>query len=133
MAPPTAPPVLHADPAAPDPAAVAAALREFRPVSTSRPSPARFLAVHEELAARGVTEVLAVHLSGEMSGTLESAQLAARDTRRHEAATVPRTLVDCNDLAHRKIAAQRLERQFQRRFDMPADRLLYQLDPSESW
>jgi len=62
-----------------DPAAVAAALREFRPVSTSRPSPARFLAVHEELAARGVTEVLAVHLSGEMSGTLESAQLAARD------------------------------------------------------
>lgn len=58
---------------------VAAALREFRPVSTSRPAPAAMLEVYERLAAEGATAVVSVHLSGEMSGTFESAQLAARD------------------------------------------------------
>jgi DegV family protein with EDD domain len=61
------------------PELVAAALKEFRPVSTSRPTPAALLAVYEEQAARGATEIVSVHLSSEMSGTFESAQLAARD------------------------------------------------------
>ncbi|MBO0846894.1 MAG: DegV family protein, partial [Nocardioides sp.] len=48
---------------------VAEALREFRPVSTSRPSPAYLLEVYEKAAADGATEILSVHLSAEMSGT----------------------------------------------------------------
>ena len=61
------------------PELVAAALREWKPVSTSRPSPAALLEVYEQAAAAGATEIVSVHLSGEMSGTYESAQLAARD------------------------------------------------------
>ena len=70
------------------PELVAAALKEFRPVSTSRPTPAALLAVYEEQAALGATEIVSVHLSSDMSGTFESAQLAARD------ASVPIVLVD---------------------------------------
>jgi DegV family protein with EDD domain len=59
------------------PETVAQALREFRPVSTSRPAPARMLEIYEEAARDGASAVVSVHLSGEMSGTFESAQLAA--------------------------------------------------------
>jgi DegV family protein with EDD domain len=58
---------------------VAAALRRYTPVSTSRPSPARLLEAIEALAADGATAVVAVHLSSAMSGTYEAARLAARD------------------------------------------------------
>ena len=61
------------------PAMVAEALKEFRPVSTSRPTPSALLEVYENAAAAGANEIVSVHLSGEMSGTFESAQLAARD------------------------------------------------------
>jgi DegV family protein with EDD domain len=61
------------------PALVAEALREFRPVSTSRPAPEAVREVYERAAAAGATAIVSVHLSGEMSGTFESAQLAARD------------------------------------------------------
>ncbi len=61
------------------PAMVAEALKEFRPVSTSRPTPSALLEVYEQAAAAGASQIVSVHLSGEMSGTFESAQLAARD------------------------------------------------------
>ena len=61
------------------PEVVAEALRAFRPVSTSRPSPADLLAAYEAAALDGASAVVSIHLSGEMSGTFESAQLAARD------------------------------------------------------
>jgi DegV family protein with EDD domain len=61
------------------PAKVAAALREFRPVSTSRPAPAVMLEAYETAARRGAKQIVSVHISGDMSGTFESAQLAARD------------------------------------------------------
>ena len=61
------------------PERVAEALRELRPVSTSRPTPAALLEVYEELAKQGATEIVSVHLSAQMSGTFESAQLAARE------------------------------------------------------
>jgi DegV family protein with EDD domain len=70
------------------PEMVAEALREFRPVSTSRPAPAALLGLYEKLAADGAEAVLSVHLSAEMSGTHESALLAARE------ASVPVTVVD---------------------------------------
>jgi len=61
------------------PEMVAAALKEWRPVSTSRPGPAALLGTYERAAREGATAVVSVHLSGDMSGTFESAQLAARD------------------------------------------------------
>ena len=57
---------------------VAQALREWKPVSTSRPSPAAFVEAYTRAAERGATEVVSIHLSAKMSGTFESAQLAAR-------------------------------------------------------
>jgi fatty acid kinase fatty acid binding subunit len=70
------------------PEMVAEALREFRPVSTSRPAPAHLAEVYAKAAADGATEILSVHLSAEMSGTHESALLATRDS------PVPVTVVD---------------------------------------
>ena len=59
------------------PELVARALADFVPVSTSRPNPATMAEVYERLAREGADEILSIHLSGEMSGTFESAQLAA--------------------------------------------------------
>ncbi|WP_369815240.1 DegV family protein [Aeromicrobium sp. Leaf289] len=67
---------------------VASALKEFVPVSTSRPTPDEFGAVYERLAAEGFDAVVSVHLSAEISGTFDSAQLAARE------ATIPVMCVD---------------------------------------
>lgn len=60
------------------PEVVAQALRDYVPVSTSRPAPASLLEVYERLAEEGYDGIVSVHISGEMSGTFESAQLAAR-------------------------------------------------------
>lgn len=70
------------------PACVAAALKERRSVSTSRPAPALFADTYRRLAEAGASEILSVHISSEMSGTFESAQVAARH------APVPVTCVD---------------------------------------
>lgn len=70
------------------PERVAAALREKRSVSTSRPAPAVFADLYRRLAEEGASEILSVHLSSEVSGTFESAQVAARH------APVPVTCVD---------------------------------------
>src|SRR5690349_5836536 len=55
------------------PARVAEALRDFRPVSTSRPSPQLLLETYDALAAAGADEIVSVHLSADMSATYESA------------------------------------------------------------
>lgn len=70
------------------PEMVAEALKQWTPVSTSRPSPAAFLEAYEQAAAEGATEVLSVHVSSAMSGTYDSAELAARD------ASIPVTTLD---------------------------------------
>ena len=69
--------VLDEGPDGATPEVVAQALRDFVPVSTSRPAPALFADLYRELEAEGFEEIVSVHLSGEMSGTFESAQLAA--------------------------------------------------------
>lgn len=74
------------------PETVAEALREFVPVSTSRPTPAAMLEAYEKAAAEGATEIVSIHLSAELSGTFESAQLAARES------PVPVTAVDSRQL-----------------------------------
>jgi len=59
------------------PAELAAALRKFGAVSTSRPSPRAFLDAYEAAAAGGADAVVSVHISSDMSGTVGSAMLAA--------------------------------------------------------
>jgi DegV family protein with EDD domain len=63
-----------------EPGVVAQALRARTPVTTSRPSPAMFAAAYERLHAAGFDGVVSVHLSGEMSGTVGSARLAAAES-----------------------------------------------------
>ena len=59
------------------PEEVARALRERRlEVSTSRPTPAELVRAYR---ASGATEVVSVHLSGALSGTVQAARLAARE------------------------------------------------------
>jgi DegV family protein with EDD domain len=65
------------------PETVAAALRDYEPVSTSRPSPDALARVYQEAAAGGADAIVSVHLSGEVSGTYESAQLAAKQVEAH--------------------------------------------------
>jgi DegV family protein with EDD domain len=57
---------------------VAQALKNGQTVSTSRPAPEAFLRAYECLARSGAEAVVSVHLSGEVSGTYESAAMAAR-------------------------------------------------------
>jgi DegV family protein with EDD domain len=54
---------------------VARALREWRPVTTSRPSPQTFAETYRSL---GAADVVSVHLSADLSGTADAARLAAR-------------------------------------------------------
>lgn len=44
---------------------------------TSQPSPGEFVAVYRDLAAHGATTILSVHVTGKLSGTVRSAELAA--------------------------------------------------------
>lgn len=58
---------------------LAAALRAGRPVTTSRPAPQVFAETYRELGRSGAREIVSVHLSGELSGTVAAARLAARE------------------------------------------------------
>ena len=72
--------------------AVAAALRAFTPVTTSRPSPQSFLDTYLRLVDQGADAIVSLHISAEMSGTYESAVLAARES------PVPTQVVDSRSL-----------------------------------
>jgi DegV family protein with EDD domain len=73
-------------------AEVAAALRSFTPVSTSRPAPQAFLDAYEKAAADGAEAIVSVHISADMSSTVESAHLAAQQS------PVPVRVVDSRSL-----------------------------------
>ncbi|MDR6864442.1 DegV family protein [Phycicoccus sp. 3266] len=73
-------------------AEVATALRAFKPVSTSRPAPQAFLEAYEKAAAGGAEAIVSVHISADMSSTVESAHLAAQHS------PVPVTVVDSRSL-----------------------------------
>jgi DegV family protein with EDD domain len=73
-------------------AEVAAALRSFKPVSTSRPAPQSFLDAYEKAAAGGADGIVSVHISADMSSTVESAHLAAQQS------PVPVAVVDSRSL-----------------------------------
>ncbi|WP_433439781.1 DegV family protein [Nonomuraea sp. CA-141351] len=61
--------------------------------STSRPSPESFASCYSSLAAAGATGIVSIHLSRELSGTVESAQAAA------ERAPVPVEVIDSRSIA----------------------------------
>ena len=67
---------------------LADALRRFVPVTTSRPAPQEFLAAYEALAAAGADSIVSVHISSDMSATVQGAHLAAAES------PVPVTVVD---------------------------------------
>lgn len=67
---------------------IAEALHSAKHITTSRPAPQEFLEAYEQAADSGVDSILSVHLSQALSGTLDSARLAARD------ASVPVNVVD---------------------------------------
>jgi DegV family protein with EDD domain len=76
-----------------DSRAVAEALRAYTPVSTSRPSPQELLDEYVAAADAGADSIVSLHISAAMSGTFESAVLAARES------PVPTEVVDSRSLA----------------------------------
>ena len=72
---------------------VTEALRTKVAVTTSRPSPQAFLAIYARLAEEGFAAVVSVHLSAEVSGTYDSAVLAAAES------DVPVKVIDARTLA----------------------------------
>jgi fatty acid-binding protein DegV len=76
-----------------DPAALTSALGAGERVTTSQPSPAAFADAYARAAAGGAREIVSVHLSGDLSGTVRGAQLAAL------AAPLPVHVVDSRSVA----------------------------------
>jgi DegV family protein with EDD domain len=62
-------------------------------VSTSQPSPGAFIETYEALIDAGATEILSIHVSEALSGTLNSARLAAHEV------SVPVRLVDSGTMS----------------------------------
>lgn len=58
-------------------ATIALALASGTPVRTSRPSPGQFEQAYLAALKRGFDSVVSIHISGELSGTVDSARLAA--------------------------------------------------------
>lgn len=61
------------------PADVASALSAWVPVSTSRPTPTELVAVYRSALDGGASGVVSLHLSRELSGTWDSARMAAKE------------------------------------------------------
>lgn len=61
------------------PGDVTSALRNRVPVSTSRPTPGEFGKLYRSILETGSSAVFSVHLSGQLSGTCDSARLAAAE------------------------------------------------------
>lgn len=63
-----------------NPAELAERLRAHASVTTSRPTPESFLAAYRAAAEQGARSAVSIHLSAELSGTAESARMAAADS-----------------------------------------------------
>jgi DegV family protein with EDD domain len=70
----------HSEAAPETGALLVAALRSHETATTSRPSPEDFAAAYRAAAVRGAEGVVSLHISAELSATLESAELAAKDS-----------------------------------------------------
>jgi DegV family protein with EDD domain len=78
------------------PAMVADALEHWTPVSTSRPNPSTLVEAYEKAVAEGATEILSLHISSDLSGTCDSARIAAKEMK---AQGVKVTVVDSRQTA----------------------------------
>lgn len=76
-----------------DAAVLAQAIASVGRVTTSQPAPAAFEDAYARLADEGATEIVSVHLSGDLSGTVDAAAAAARSAR------VPVRVVDSRSAA----------------------------------
>lgn len=63
------------------------------PPTTATPGPHMFIQAYEKLASEGATEILSLHISVSLSGTVNAARLAA------EEASVPVTVLDSGSLS----------------------------------
>ena len=72
--------------------AVADALKDWQPVTTSRPTPARFLEGYGAAVAGGATEIVVATLSSALSSTYESALIAARESSMNVTVVDSRTI-----------------------------------------
>lgn len=72
---------------------VAAALSRGESVSTSKPTPQEFHAAYMAAFEAGATQIVSVHVSADLSGTYDSARLAARSI------PIPVTIVDSRSIA----------------------------------
>jgi len=70
-----------------------ARLADGAEVTTSQPGPGEFLVAYEALAARGASEIVSIHLDARTSGTVRSAELAARE------APIPVLVVDARTVS----------------------------------
>ena len=57
-------------------------------IATAQPSPGRFVDAYVRMAERGYDHIVSIHVSGSMSGTIGSAEVAARS------APIPVTVID---------------------------------------
>ena len=71
---------------------IAEALKAKKAVSTSRPTPEEFLEAYESLAAGGAEQIVSIHLSAKVSGTLDAATVAGKRS------SVPVTVVDSTQI-----------------------------------
>jgi DegV family protein with EDD domain len=69
-------------------------LSEGAQATTSQPSPGEFLEAYARAQADGAEEVLSIHLDGRVSGTVRSAELAARE------APIPVSVVDARTVSY---------------------------------
>jgi fatty acid-binding protein DegV len=69
-------------------------LSEGGQVTTSQPSPGDFLEAYARAEAGGAEQVLSIHLDGRVSGTVRSAELAARE------APIPVSVVDARTVSY---------------------------------
>lgn len=75
------------------PAEVAEQLRAGGSLTTSRPSPQEFLTAYRAAAEAGAGHVVSVHLSSDLSGTVEAARLAAKNS------PIPVRVIDTRTIA----------------------------------
>ena len=70
------------------PTELALGLAMGKSVRTSRPAPGQMVRAYEELAAAGCTQIISIHLSSALSGTVDAARLGAQQS------PVPVTVID---------------------------------------
>ena len=62
-------------------------------VKTSRPAPGEFTKVYRQLQDAGCESIISIHMSGQLSGTVDAARLAANDVQ------LPVTVIDTRTVA----------------------------------